>query len=69
MAPARTPEATLAALHDAFTDALAAPEVAAKLRELGVETAAGSRQALSEFVTAETARWKDVIQANHIKAE
>jgi len=69
MAPARTPDATLAALHDAFTDALAAPEVAAKMRELGVETAAGSRQALGEFVTAETARWKNVIQANHIKAE
>jgi len=69
MAPARTPDATLAALHDAFTEALAAPEVAAKMRELGVETAAGTRQALGDFVTTETARWKDVIQANHIKAE
>jgi tripartite-type tricarboxylate transporter receptor subunit TctC len=69
MAPARTPDATLAALHDAFTEALIAPEVAAKMRELGVETAAGTRQALGDFVTTETARWKDVIQANHIKAE
>ena len=35
----------------------------------GVETAAGPRQALGDFVAAETARWKDVIQANHIRAE
>ncbi len=69
MAPAGTPDATLAALHQAFNDALQAPEVAAKMRELGVETAAGPRQALGDFVVAETARWKDVIQANRIRAE
>jgi hypothetical protein len=39
------------------------------MRELGVETAAGPRQALGDFVVAETARWKDVIQANRIRAE
>ncbi|MDH0681160.1 tripartite tricarboxylate transporter substrate binding protein [Achromobacter animicus] len=69
MAPARTPAAELDALHHAFAAALQAPEVAAKMRELGVETASGTRQSLGDFVGAETARWKDVIQANHIKAE
>lgn len=69
MAPARTPTAELDALHNAFAAALQAPDVAAKMRELGVETASGTRQSLGDFVGTETARWKQVIQANHIKAE
>ncbi|WP_116521895.1 tripartite tricarboxylate transporter substrate binding protein [Achromobacter insuavis] len=69
MAPAGTPTAVLDTLHDAFAQALQAPEVAAKMRELGVETAAGSRADLGRFVTTETAKWKQVIETNHIKAE
>lgn len=69
MAPAGTPAPVLDTLHDAFAQALQAPEVAAKMRELGVETAAGSRADLGRFVTTETAKWKQVIETNHIKAE
>jgi tripartite-type tricarboxylate transporter receptor subunit TctC len=69
MAPAGTPGPVLDTLHDAFDQALKSPEVAARMRELGVETASGTRADLARFVAAETVKWQGVIQANHIKAE
>ncbi|NMU93512.1 tripartite tricarboxylate transporter substrate binding protein, partial [Achromobacter ruhlandii] len=67
--PAGTPARVRGTLHDAGAQALQAPEGAAGGRELGVETAPGSRADLGRFVTTETAKWKQVIETNHIKAE
>lgn len=67
MAPAGTPDAVVERLRQAFTESLATPEVALRMRELGVQAAPGLP--LGAFLAGETARWKDVIQRNHIRAE
>ena len=60
VAPARTPEAALAALRDAANRALRDPEVAVALREQGAKAAGGSSEEFAAFVRAEAARWGDV---------
>lgn len=67
LAPAGTPPAAVEKLRAAFTASLAAPEVAARMRELGVQAA--PEVPLAGFLAEETARWKTVIERNHIRAE
>lgn len=69
MAPAGTPEPVLTQLNAAFVAALTSPDVGERMEQLGVQTAAGSRQELGDFVAAETARWKTIIEANRIQAQ
>jgi tripartite-type tricarboxylate transporter receptor subunit TctC len=69
MAPARTPQPVLDRLNKEFTAALRSPEVAAKMKDLGVETRPESREELARFIAGENAKWKAVIEANHIRAE
>ncbi len=61
VAPARTPEAALAALREAAARALRDPEVAGALREQGAKAAGdGSPEGFAAFVRAEAARWGEV---------
>jgi len=69
MAPAGTPEPVLEQLNKALNNALRDPAVVSRMEQLGVVTAAGTRGALGNFIDAETAKWKDIIQKNGIRAE
>jgi len=61
-APAKTPQAVLARLHDAVVKALAAPDVHQRFAELGVEPRASSPAELKEFYISEAKRWTQVVE-------
>ncbi len=69
MAPAATPPAVLDRLNQAFNEALKSPAVAERMEQLGIVTAAGTRETLATFITGETVKWKAIIAKNGIKAE
>jgi tripartite-type tricarboxylate transporter receptor subunit TctC len=59
-APAGTPPAIVARLHDEFTRIAAQTAVAARLQTMGVEPAPMTAAQLGEFQEAEIAKWKKV---------
>jgi tripartite-type tricarboxylate transporter receptor subunit TctC len=61
-APAATPAADLSRLRDALQRALARPDVAGKLTELGVESRAMAPSELSAFGTQEVQRWAEAVR-------
>jgi tripartite-type tricarboxylate transporter receptor subunit TctC len=61
-APAKTPEPQLARLRDALQRALARPDVAAKLAELGVEQRAMNSAELAAFGAQEIGRWAEAVK-------
>jgi len=61
-APASTPAAEVARLRDALQRALARPDVAAKLTDLGVEQRSLSAAELAEFGPAEIRRWAEAVR-------
>jgi tripartite-type tricarboxylate transporter receptor subunit TctC len=61
-APAATPAAEGARLRDALQRALARPEVAAKLAELGVESRAVPATELAAFGQQEIRRWAEAVR-------
>jgi tripartite-type tricarboxylate transporter receptor subunit TctC len=61
-APAKTPEPQLARLREALQRALAKPDVAAKLLELGVEQRAVPAAELAAFGRQEIARWAEAVK-------
>ena len=61
-APAKTPRAVIDRVHQAVTQALAAPEVQKRLLELGVEGRSSSPDQLREFYAAEAKRWTQVVE-------
>jgi tripartite-type tricarboxylate transporter receptor subunit TctC len=72
LAPAGTPDATLAAISRALGDALGDAGLQARLAELGVEVPAPAdrtREAARRFVAAETAKWEALIARAGIRAE
>ncbi len=69
LAPARTPPAVVAALHAAFTRALAEPALLSRLHELGAAPIGGSPAAMGAHMRAEVARWAAVVRANAIRAD
>jgi tripartite-type tricarboxylate transporter receptor subunit TctC len=56
-APAGTPDAILARLHDATVAALALPDVRDKMREQGAEVIGGGSAELAAQVAAEIPKW------------
>jgi len=68
-APAGTPPAVVARLNRAVADALATPEVAKRLRELGVEPRASGPQELDALLTRETRRWREVVERAGIERQ
>lgn len=68
-APKATPPATVEKLSAAIRAALAKPEVAQKLAALGSEPRGSTPAEFTRFLTAETAKWTDVMQKANIKVK
>ena len=69
VAPAGTPRDVIAELNRAFRQAVAAPETRARLDALDAQSKVGSPEDLDEMLTAERARWSEVVKAANIKME
>jgi tripartite-type tricarboxylate transporter receptor subunit TctC len=67
--PARMPADVTARLHRAFADALASPEVKARLATLMAEPAPTTPEAFAAFVRAEHAKYEKVVKASGAKAD
>lgn len=68
-APANTPPDVVQTLNDAINTAIATPEIAAQLRELGITVAGGPPARLGLFLDAEIAKWDKVIREAGISVE
>jgi tripartite-type tricarboxylate transporter receptor subunit TctC len=69
VAPPKTPDAIARKLADAVADILKRPEIAGRMRELGLTTLSLSPAETAAFIKGETERWGKVIQATGIRAE
>jgi tripartite-type tricarboxylate transporter receptor subunit TctC len=67
--PPGLPAAVADRLNAALVGALNAPELAERLRELGTEPNRMTRAEYSAMVSADVARWADVVRAANIRAE
>jgi tripartite-type tricarboxylate transporter receptor subunit TctC len=68
--PAGTPTPVVDRLNAAVNKALASPAVAERLQQLGIEAVTDSTPASTRaFVTAEIAKWRDVIRAAGAKVD
>ena len=68
-APAGTPPAVVAKLHEAVAKALQAPDVRARIESLGGEIAAYSPAETERFIREQTALWAGVVKAGNIRPE
>jgi tripartite-type tricarboxylate transporter receptor subunit TctC len=66
MAPAATPAAVVAKLNGAINQALAEPEFARRLGDMGLSLVGGTPQSFGEKLAEETAKWRKVIQDANI---
>ena len=66
-APAATPQATIARLHDAFVAALREPEVRPKLTAVGFEIVGSTPEELGRFVRNEFEHWDRFVREFDIK--
>jgi len=62
LAPAGTPKDVIAKVNRDVNQVLADPEVAQRLRDLGVVPEPGSTEALGEFLAAERTRWTKLVK-------
>lgn len=69
VAPPKTPDAITRKLADATVELLKRPELAKRMRELGLATLALSPAETAAFIQSETARWGKAIRDAGIKAE
>jgi tripartite-type tricarboxylate transporter receptor subunit TctC len=70
--PRGTPAAVIAKLHDATVAAMSAPDVQAKLQELGIEVVAPERRSpdyLAKFVAGEIEKWAGPIKATGVSMD
>ncbi len=67
MAPAGTPQAIVAKLHDGAVEAINAPEAKAALEAQGAKPVGNTPAELSAVIAADTARWAKVIRDANIK--
>ncbi len=66
MAPAKTPDAVIAKLQEAFFQAAKDPELVSRLRVFGVNVKPLDPQGLAAMMREETARWSRIIAENQI---
>jgi tripartite-type tricarboxylate transporter receptor subunit TctC len=66
MAPAATPAAAVVKLNGAINQALAEPEFARRLGDMGLSLVGGTPQSFGQRLAEETAKWRKVIQDAHI---
>jgi tripartite-type tricarboxylate transporter receptor subunit TctC len=64
VAPAATPPAVIATLHDATIRALRDPALAKSLTDLGVEISGSSPEEFAKYITAEIPKWTAVVKAS-----
>jgi tripartite-type tricarboxylate transporter receptor subunit TctC len=69
VAPARTPEPVLAKLRAETAKVLQAPDMIARIQELGAEPGTAFGKDFAAFLAAETVKWADVIRTSGAKAE
>jgi tripartite-type tricarboxylate transporter receptor subunit TctC len=69
LAPARTPPAVVAKLHDAVVAALDAPDVRDKLVQSGAIPAPTSSAEFAKLMSDELARWGRVVKEKNIKED
>jgi len=69
MAPAKTPDDVMDALHEALTKAAQHPEVVEQLGKVGIEPfVQSSPAAAAEFLKTETQRWGEVARKANVQA-
>jgi tripartite-type tricarboxylate transporter receptor subunit TctC len=69
VAPAKTPEPVLDKLRDEVAKVLKAPDMIARLHELGLEPGTAFGKDFSTFMAAETRKWAEVIRISGAKAD
>ena len=69
LAPAGTPKAVVERLNREINAALAQPQVAQRLRELGVEPAGGGSAEFARLIASETRRYGDAIRRLGLSAQ
>lgn len=69
LAPAGTPREVVSRVNRELNLALAEPEVAQRLRDLGLVQDPGTPEALNEFLAAERARWSKLIKEIGLQPE
>ena len=68
-APPKTSAAIIAKLNSAFNDALSAPEVKARYRDMYFQAGGGNPAEVRKFVTEDAVRWAKVIRATGLLPE
>lgn len=68
VAPANTPKTIVQKMNAEVARLLATSEVSARLKNQGLQIAAGSPQDFARFMKAEIAQWARVIKASDVKA-
>jgi tripartite-type tricarboxylate transporter receptor subunit TctC len=68
-ARAGTPREIVGRLNDAAARAIARPDVAARMSQIGIEPRPMAPEPFSEFVRAETRKWGDIVRRSGAKAE
>jgi tripartite-type tricarboxylate transporter receptor subunit TctC len=66
-APPKTPKPIIAKINAAMNEALALPEIRARLATMSMQPSGGTPADMAAFVKAETARWGEVIRAADIR--
>ncbi len=67
--PAATPSAIAGKLEAEFVRAITSPDVAARLKELGVDPSGNTSAEFARIMESDIARWTAVAKANDIKIE
>lgn len=67
LVPAGTPPETVTILHRAFAAALKDPELAGKLKALGLEPVGGTSDEFRTYLLQERKKWAELIEAKNIK--
>jgi tripartite-type tricarboxylate transporter receptor subunit TctC len=69
LAPAGTPAAVIARLHEEMAKIMRMPDVRDKFTDLGATPIGSTQQELAAFIRAEMAKWAEVVKAANIKIE
>jgi tripartite-type tricarboxylate transporter receptor subunit TctC len=69
LAPAKTPPAVIAKLHDAVVTAINAPDVQERLVQSGAVPAPTSSAQFAQFLSDELARWGRVVREKNIRED
>ena len=67
--PAATPEATIARIHGAISQAMANDQVKVRFASIGAEPIVSSPAQMAEHLDKETQRWGEIIRAAEIRLD